>query len=96
MTNSSLTLNPVQLCDNGSYSVIVSNPTESVTSDPALLWGGFQAQIQSVPGSQLSVETSTDLAHWTPLQTATNDTGIFTLLIPAPLTGTHFYRALAK
>ena len=58
--------------------------------------GGFQAQIQSVPGSHLSVETSTDLVHWTLLNIMTNDSGIFTLLIPAPVAGTHFYRAITR
>jgi hypothetical protein len=82
-----LTVSVVQLAQAGAYSVIVSNFAGVATSGVAvlsvalpllpvaelrLLPGGFQFTLAGETGRTYVVETSTNLAGWTPWLTVTN------------------------
>jgi len=104
-TNNTLSLTNVQLCNVGSYSMVVTNTYGSITSNPALLLAeptlvklltpapgklSFQSWI-AIP---FTLECSSDLLHWTPLGILTNLTGAlqFTNLETTPYSQL-FYRA---
>ncbi|MCX6903292.1 MAG: immunoglobulin domain-containing protein [Verrucomicrobia bacterium] len=86
-TNDTFTLAGAQTSDAGAYSVLISNIVKAIVSDSAQLtvqpptvalssWGlvsptRFKLLVEGTPGRLCVVETSTNLADWTPLLTNT-------------------------
>jgi hypothetical protein len=84
-TSSTLTLNNVQTTDAGSYTVVVTNAADSVTSEVATLTvipptppsfgsarmtpNGFEFQLSVPIGSIYVILASTNLQDWTPIST---------------------------
>lgn len=87
---SALSIANFQASNQGAYNVVVSNTVGVVTSGPAFLmlnqpcrissWGlsngGFQLQLVCGEGSNMVVQTSSNLQTWTPLFTNTNGEGV--------------------
>jgi len=56
--------------------------------------GGMRVTLQGTPGHTYSIETSTDLVHWTPWTNAVNTTGTISITDTAATNyPMRFYRA---
>src|SRR5262249_49935806 len=89
-TAATLSLNSVQLADEGNYSVLVSNAIGSMNSQPAMLTvlvppvlsqpqvlpnGSFQARLQGNANRTYVIEVSSNLRDWSPLTSLVYTTG---------------------
>jgi hypothetical protein len=73
-------------------------PTSGTTSQASMSLspqpGGMQVTLQGTPGRTYSIETSTDLVHWTPLTSQLNSTGTINITDAAATNyPMRFYRA---
>jgi hypothetical protein len=106
-TTPTLNLKKVVATNTGEYSVQVSNSLGITNSLPALLTvitntapvlstpvqanGRFSFQVSGVPGGKYVIEASSDLQHWTPVET---NTAPFTFIDPAVAASNQkFYRS---
>ncbi len=84
-TNASLTLTNLSAGNAGSYSAVITNAAGAVTSAPAILTvttlrllglsaspQGWSLAVTGAPGSDYSLEASTNLQQWTYLKSFTN------------------------
>jgi uncharacterized repeat protein (TIGR03806 family) len=77
--------------------LIIVWPGVSFTAPGSFTNGKFEMQISGIPGQSYVIQTSTDLANWTPFQTNVSATSPFSVVDPGatnyPL---RFYRAVQK
>ena len=107
-TNKSLTLANVQFSDAGNYAVLYSylasrEANVAVAFGPALNPPNIRAtgeagiMVTSLPGATITLETSTNLASWKTVATATNSTGSMEFLDSTATNFPHrFYRAVSQ
>jgi hypothetical protein len=91
----------------GDYSVVISNPFGMITSAvatltvsvrpqlslPQFVSGAMQFSLSGTPGDRYTVESSTNLLHWTPAATISNVTGqVWYLDLDSTTRPVRFYR----
>ena len=109
-TNASLTLTNFQSANEGSYTVVASNSTGTVTSAPAWVFlnspmrlglegvnngGQFQMSLIGLAGTNYVLQASIDLTTWLPVATNNSPTGIWNFTDPDSSNFSYrFYRAI--
>lgn len=108
-TNATLLLTNVSVANAGAYSVSLSDPCGSITSQAAILTvltpacilpdslsranGQFSFTLQSEPGSRVDIQVSTNLLEWSRLATLTNASGTLPFTDTDTSLQQRFYRA---